>query len=236
MKINLANANKIWASDFTEWVAKNFDEECVEYEKLISLLASKRATEGMLNLNCAVIQAGNMTAEMCRILRAAADSPYIRKSMRVYDEVASKKLYSFVALDHDLAHGAVSGSKSQIMMLGVENHVASSGDNSLIISLGKFCRIAAAGDFVNVLSYGDCARIVVSGLAGEWRLPIVAMGRRSSVTLYGYRPFILGEDSDVCVLYMLKDGSKRAAFGKTGDNLKAGVKYSVDSDGTFIEC
>ena len=115
--------------------------------------------------------------------------------------------------DADYAQIGSSGDYAQIGSSGGSARIGSSGDYARIGSSGDYARIGSSGDYARIKSEGEDAVIACAGSVDQ---------------------FQVGPGGCIAVPY--HDGTRtRFAIGYEGENITAGVTYTVSDSGAFVE-
>ena len=103
---------------------------------------------------------------------------------------------------------------AQIGSSGNYAKIGSSGYSAQIGSSGDYAQIGSSGDYAQIGSSGKDSVIASAGLNGKAKI---------------------GENGAIALTYTDSADRYRIAVGYEGEGLKAGVWYSVNSNGEFIE-
>jgi len=157
-----------------------------------------------------------------------------------YAQIGSSGYYARIGSSGNYARIGSSGNYAQIGSSGYYARIGSSGNYAQIGSSGNSARIGSSGNYAQIGSSGYSAQIGSSGYyarigsSGNYAR-IKAEGKDAVIACAGsVEAFEVGEGGCVAIPY--HDGKRtRFAVGYVGEGLKAGVRYSVNSSGQFVE-
>jgi hypothetical protein len=141
-----------------------------------------------------------------------------------YSKLAASGHYSQLAASGDSSKLAASGHYSQLAASGHYSQLAASGDSSKLAASGDYSQLAASGDYSKLAASGDYSQLAASGYSS-----IAVASAENCEAMAGELGCI------VLTRWVESEKRYRVSVGYVGENIKAGVLYTLNADGKFVE-